>query len=125
MLQQHREPAKAALSDTSPRPGLRLISFKPLRKGSLVGFATVRLPIGLKIVDCPVCVSHGRAWAALPAKPQFKDGQPIRDERGKLAYSPILEWRDKRLHDAFSERVVAAVRAEYPDVFTDVERGEP
>lgn len=119
MLQQHREPAKTAPPDASPRSGLHLVSFKEVRKGSLVGFATVRLPIGLKIVDCPVCVSHGKAWAALPAKPQFKDGLPIRDERGKLAYSPILEWRDKRLRDAFSERVVALVRQQHPDALDD------
>lgn len=96
---------------------LRLVSFKPLRRGSLVGFATIELPVGLKIIDCPVLESHGKGWAALPAKAQVdRTGQVIR-QNGKTAYSPVLEWRDKRLHDAFSERVVEIVRAEYPDAF--------
>lgn len=105
------------MNGTGPRP-LRLLSWKLVRKGALVGFATIELPIGLKVIDCTVCISHGKAWAALPAKPQVdKSGQVVRDERGKQAYSTILEWRHKRLRDAFSERVVALVAAHDPHAF--------
>jgi hypothetical protein len=109
-----------ALSDTAARPGLRLVSFKAVRKGTLVGFATVELPIGLTIIDCPICFSNGKAWATPPGKLQTdKDGQPIRNERGKLAYSQILEWRNRRLRDAFSERVVELVRKHDPGALAD------
>jgi hypothetical protein len=98
------------------KPGMRLISFRPLVKGSLRGFATVELPIGLKIADVPVLVSGGRAWASLPSKPQIdKDGQHKRDINGKPAYTAILEWRDRALADRFSAAVVELVRAQYPD----------
>jgi hypothetical protein len=95
---------------------MRLISWKPLVKNSLRGFATVELPIGLRISDIPVLISHGKTWATLPSKPQIdKDGQHRRDPNGKPAYSPILEWRDRDLQDRFSGAVVDLIRAEHPD----------
>jgi hypothetical protein len=39
-------PARAAEG-----PRMRLVSWKPMAKGSLCGFATVELPIGLKLID--------------------------------------------------------------------------
>jgi hypothetical protein len=39
-------PARAA-----ERPRMRLVSWKPMAKASLCGFATVELPIGLKLID--------------------------------------------------------------------------
>src|SRR5437764_12659502 len=92
---------------TVERPRMRLVSFKPLSKGSLRGFATVELPIGLKIADVPVLVSNGKIWAALPAKPQLAEGRQKLDANGKPAYVPVLEWRTKELRDQFSDRVVA------------------
>jgi len=46
---------------------LRLISRRPLAKGALHGFCTIELlPLGLRSIHCPVLVSDGRAWCALP-----------------------------------------------------------
>jgi hypothetical protein len=102
---------------------MRLIAWKPLVKNSLRGFATVLLPIGLKISDVPVLISNGKTWASLPSKPQLdQDGQHKRDVNGKAAYSPILEWKDRDLSDRFSQAVVALVRADYPD---DLKGGGP
>jgi hypothetical protein len=95
---------------------MRLVSWKPLAKNSLRGFATIELPIGLKISDIPVLVSHGKAWASLPSKPQLdKDGQHKRDVNGKPAYAPILEWRDRDLSDRFSAAVIDLIRASHPE----------
>jgi hypothetical protein len=103
---------------------MRLIAWKPLVKNSLRGFATVELPIGLKISDVPVLISNGKTWASLPSKPQLdRDGQHKRDVNGKATYSPILEWKDRDLSDRFSQAVVALVRAEHPDAL--VEESEP
>ena len=56
----HTRPAPA-----EPRRGLRLVDWRPMPGPILRGFATVELlPIGLTIVDCPVCARGGRAWAA-------------------------------------------------------------
>ncbi len=47
---------------------MRLISWKPIQNGALLAFATVELPIGLKLVDFPVLIgSHGLA----PAGPEL------------------------------------------------------
>lgn len=92
---------------------LRLVSWRPLAKRSLRGFATVELPIGLKIVDC--LVSNGKAWASLPSKPQIdQDGCQKTDTNGKVVYTPILDWRDRGLADRFSVAVIELVRSEYP-----------
>ena len=125
-----RHPSQAALRRAEaatwgglPTPGhqaeqkrMRLIAWKPLVKNSLRGFATVELPIGLKISDVPVLISNGKACASLPSKPQIdKDGQHKRDFNGKPVYAAILEWRDRDLGDRFSAAVVALIHAEHPD----------
>jgi hypothetical protein len=33
------------------------------------GFATVELPTGLELIDCPVLVGSNGPWARLPSKP--------------------------------------------------------
>jgi hypothetical protein len=99
---------------------MRLVSWKRITKGNLRGFATVELPIGLKFVDCPVFVSNGKAWATLPGKPLIdKEGRQKTDVNGKSAYVSILEWRDRALSTAFSDRVVELVRTAHPKVFEE------
>jgi hypothetical protein len=96
-------------------PRLRLITFKAVHKNSLRGFASVELPSGLRITDCPVLISHGKAWASLPSKPVLdRDGKQVETD-GKRQYAPILEWRDRDLADRFSAAVVNLVRAAHPD----------
>jgi hypothetical protein len=100
----------AAWGRPEPRR-MRLISFKPIEKGSLCGFASIELPIGLLIDDIPVLVSNGKAWASLPAKPQLdQDGRHKRDVNGKLAYTAFLRWRDRDMAARFSAAIVELVR---------------
>jgi len=94
---------------------MRLLSFKPLVKGSHRGFGHVELPSGLRIADVPVLMSHGKAWATLPSKPVLgADGKHV-VAAGKKQYAPVLEWRDRQLTDGFSAAVVELVSASYPD----------
>jgi hypothetical protein len=51
-------------------PGVRLISWRPISKGSLRGFVTT----GLKLNDCPVTVASNGPWASLPSK-AIPDGE--------------------------------------------------
>src|ERR1700704_3627436 len=98
---------------------MRLLSLKPLLKGSLRGFANVELPIGLRITDCPVLTSNGKAWATLPSKPVLdRDGKHV-EVNGKRQYAPILEWRDRDLSDRFSELIVGLVRQRHPDALDE------
>jgi hypothetical protein len=107
------------MSVTPDRPRMRLISFKPLIKGALRGFANVELPSGLRITDCPVLTSNGKTWATLPSKPVLNhEGRHV-EVSGKKQYVPIIEWRDRDLSDRFSVAVVELVKAKHPDALVD------
>jgi hypothetical protein len=91
-----------------------------MRKGPLRGFATILLPIGLSLIDCPVLVSNGKAWA-LPSRPVLdRDGRQKIDANGKPAFATILEWRSRELSDWFSEDVIAAIHQMYPSALDEV-----
>jgi hypothetical protein len=95
---------------------IALIAWHPLAKGALRAFATVQLPLGLRLIDCPVLVSNGKPWVSLPAKPVLdRDGNHKTDPNGKPAYAPVAEWRSRELRDRFSEVVIAAIRRMYPE----------
>jgi hypothetical protein len=84
-------------------------------KGASRGFATVELPIGLKLIDCPVLVTDGKAWVSLPSKPVLdREGRQKTDINGKPAFTATLEWRSRELSDRFSVAVIAAIRGVYP-----------
>jgi hypothetical protein len=102
---------------------IALVAWRPFVKGALRGFATVELPIGLKLVDCAVLVSNGKVWASLPSKPILdRDSRHKIDATGKLAYCPILEWRTCDLADRFSAAVVEMVRREHPSALDEAGR---
>jgi hypothetical protein len=103
-------------SATARQPRIALVAWRPLAKGALRGFATIQLPLGLRLIDCPVLVSNGKPWVSLPAKPVLdRDGQHKADPNGKPAYAPVAEWRSRELRDRFSEAVIAAIRRMYPE----------
>jgi hypothetical protein len=69
----------------------------PLERNSLNGFATVRIKeLRLTIKDVAVHESHGKLWAALPSKPQIKDGQLVTNTSGKLADLQVRQPRCER-----------------------------
>lgn len=91
-----------------------LIAWRPMRKNTLLGFATVRLGRSLTIKDVGLHRSGDRAWAGMPAKPMLgQDGHAKMNETGKIQYVSILEWASKEASDRFSEAVFAAVEAEH------------
>jgi hypothetical protein len=101
---------------TGARPSLRVLSFRPLRKGTLAGFVTVELGSELRLRDC--CVhTHpsGRCWVSLPAKPiiDTESFQLRRAERDRLADTAICEWRDRATGDRVSEIVIGLLRQHY------------
>jgi hypothetical protein len=87
----------------------------------LRGFADLELRSGLIIRDvCLHVAKNGAAWAALPARPLIDaDGRPLRGKAGKIRYASVLHWRDHGLALAFSERVIALVRAHDPKAIDD------
>jgi hypothetical protein len=100
-----------------------IVEFRPLRRNTLVGFATVRIN-ELKLVIKDVAIhSKGEAgrWVQLPSKPQLdKDGVQFRDARtGKPVYASILEFQDYATRAAFSHAVIAALLDFAPNAFKE------
>jgi hypothetical protein len=93
---------------------MRLIEFRPFVKNTLRGFATFELPNGLRISDCTVHVSSGTPWVGLPSKPLLEEGRHKQDVNGKPMYAPVVQWRSRDLHDAFSAKALSLIRAVHP-----------
>jgi hypothetical protein len=102
---------------------VRVESFTRRRSNSLRGFVDLVVPeIRLRIREATVHESHGRRWVGLPGKPQIdRDGAARRDDRGKIAYTPTLQFIDRETSDAFSERAIEALLERYPRAFDEGE----
>jgi hypothetical protein len=96
-------------------------AFRALKSNTLIGFVTVTIPeLHLRICDLTVHESHGKRWIGLPARPQVdRDGSVRRDERGKVAYAPTMQFTDAATRARFSERVIAALLEFAPTAFDE------
>jgi hypothetical protein len=118
------QPASQAppMSDVREPRGVSLLDWKAVRQNTLYGFASVKVArINLRIDDVAIHQKGGSRWAALPSKPMVdRSGAVLRDQTtGKVKYSPILQWCDRRTSDAFSQAVVTALLAAHPDALDD------
>jgi hypothetical protein len=104
---------------TAGKLTVRVEAFTPRTSNTLRGFCTVVIPeLHLRIHDLSVHEKNESRWVGLPAKAQIgRDGSVRRDERGKTAYSPMMEFTDKKVRDAFSARVIAALLEFAPAAF--------
>jgi hypothetical protein len=48
-----------------------------------------------------------------------RDGNVLKDERGKVKYSPVIEWADKEAAERFRETLLAALVEKYPGALDD------
>ena len=105
----------------SDKLSIEIEIFRPQRSNTLLGFCTIFIPaLHLRIFDCSVHPKNGARWIGLPAKPQVtREGMVRRDERGKTAYSPVLEFADRGTREAFSQRVLARLLEQYPRAFDE------
>jgi hypothetical protein len=105
----------------SDKLAVEIENFRPQRSNTLYGFATVFIPeLRLRIADCPVHEKTGKRWVNLPARPQVtKEGTVRRDDNGKTLYATVIEFTDSKVRDAFSERVITALLAGFPEAFED------
>jgi hypothetical protein len=104
-----------------PKLTVKVEGFTRRRSNTLFGFTTVIIAeTRMRVIDLPVHESRGRRWANLPGKPQIdKDGAARRDDRGKVQYTPVIQFLDRDTGDAFSERVIEALLEAHPDAFAD------
>jgi hypothetical protein len=62
--------------------------------------------------------SHARRWVGLPYKTQVdSDAQVRRDDRGKAAYTSVLQSVVRAVAEAFSGRAIKALLETYPLAF--------
>ena len=95
---------------------VQIRDWRPMRKGSLLGFAKVELPSGMILNDVTVLYGDRGAWASPPSKPMIdRDGIAMKDANGKLKYTPIIEFASKEIRERFSNAVVEALRAAHPE----------
>ena len=94
--------------------------WKPLRKGSLRGFVTVSMPSGMTVHEVSIMQSNGRAWASPPSKPMIdRNGCVMLDDAGKRRYAQIIEFASAEIRHRWSEAVIAALLAAYPEALDD------
>jgi hypothetical protein len=92
--------------------------WRPLRRGTLRGFARIRVAdLDLTIHDIAIHEKNDRLWAQMPSRPWLKDGAAVRGDDGKVQYSPIMEFGRREVREAFSRAVILAVMDFSPDAF--------
>lgn len=102
-----------------PPPRIALVEWRPMRRESLRGFATVRVSPGLVVHDLPVHKSSERLFALWPGKPQVgTDGRVLVDEHGKRRYSPIIEVPDRDLRERLSNAIITLVQRHDPQALS-------
>lgn len=90
--------------------------WKPRRQNTLVGFAVVRLPSGMRLHDVTVYMAGANAWALPAGKPQIdRHGTAICGGDGKIKYIPVVSFETKALSEKFSNAVIEALRLSHPD----------
>lgn len=90
-------------------------NWKPLVRNTLCGFADVTMPSGMTIAEISIHSQGGKAWASPPSKPMIdRNGRVLRDDGGKIRYSPIITFPSRDLRNRWSDAVVEAVRAAHP-----------
>ena len=97
---------------------IEVLEFRTVERGSLKGFAKIRVPEWrLSMDDVGIHESHGKWWAALPARPQLDaNKQVVIGDDGKVKYVRSLWFDDRAIADKFSAAVVEAVmKVKKPD----------
>ena len=113
------------LSTERPTGKLQIVctGFKPVRKNTLRGFCTLRIPaLRFQFHEVAVHERGERRWIAMPSRPMLQDGIALKDDAGKVRYSPPLIEVEPPVRSAFSDAAVEAVAAFEPSAF---EGGEP
>ena len=89
---------------------LKCTDFRPINRKTLLGFATINIAeMRMTISDVAIHERDGKRWAQLPSKPMIKGTEVLKDDNGKVRYSPIFNFESKEVEKAFSTAAVKAV----------------
>jgi hypothetical protein len=86
--------------------------FRPFRRNTLRGFATVHID-ELKLTFHDIAIhqhDNGARWVGLPSKPIVdRDGNLKRTSEGKIEYAKLFGFDSRAVSDAFSAAVIASL----------------
>jgi hypothetical protein len=94
---------------------MRLLAWRLIGKGMLLGKADIVLPNCLEISEVGIfCRADGSRWAQFPAEAiRDQDGRPVLNERGKPKYRNLIRWQKSEVQKAWSEALIALIEAEH------------
>jgi hypothetical protein len=91
------------------RPRARCLRWRPLRRGSLVGFADVQVG-GIVFNDVAVHQGNGGRWAAPAGIPVLdSERRQTTDAAGKLCWKPSIGFANNRAKESFRQAVFEAL----------------
>jgi hypothetical protein len=88
---------------------MRVVAFKPLERGSLLGFVDLQMDSGLVLLGCTYHTANGKRWLNPPGRPQLDGDKKVIFDGGKVAYAPVIEFVDKATRYKWSAQAVAAI----------------
>ncbi len=96
-------------------------SFKLVRKNSLRGFCTVRMPSGMKLRDVSVHCVNGKTCASPPSRPRLgRDGRQMIDPvTDRLLWDSVVEFVDRKTRDRFGQSVLEALERDFPNALDE------
>src|ERR1700733_11256459 len=96
-----------------------ILEWRELKRNTLRGFAKVRFASGMIVSDITVHVGPNGGWASPPGRPQVgRDGQVIKDQNGKAAYTTLIDFADRGTRPRWSQSVVDALSLAHPDALS-------
>jgi hypothetical protein len=114
----------SATVTTRPAGTIKILDWRPLEKGSLRGFAKVQFGSGLQMSDVGIHVQGTKAWASPPSRPMIdRNGSVMRDETGKVRYSPVIGFFNHGTRSSWSRQIIAAMRAAHPELDLPADAG--
>jgi hypothetical protein len=101
---------------SEPLP-VRLVEFRAKRHGTFRGWATVELPYGMIIPDCPVHVHGRRAVAYPPVRLSLNAaGHVVRAQSGKACERSMIEFASPEHKEAFVSAIASSVASAHPEI---------
>ena len=68
------------------------------------------------ISDVTILTGERGPWASPPSKPMIdREGVAMKDDKGKLRYSPIIEFASRKIRDRWSPVVIEALERSHPE----------
>jgi hypothetical protein len=108
------------MSDNS-KLTITCLDFKRIDRDTLRGVCKIKLR--LEISDIAVHEKDGKFWVG-PGKPQIiRDGVLFKNGEAEIQHTPLMAFTDGNTANAFTQRVIEAIRRSFPHAF-EREEGE-